>query len=56
MQEGETNTQCGINLRLCAWWQVKVIQRGGRKRVREKERKIKNKRREGQGDRRSKSQ
>jgi hypothetical protein len=33
-----------------------VIQKGGRKRVREKERKIKNKRREVQGDRRSKSQ
>ncbi len=56
MQEEKTNPALGIYLRVYAWWLVKVILREGRKRVREKESKIKNQRRDVQGDRRSKGE
>jgi hypothetical protein len=44
------------HLRLYAWWLVKVMQRVGGKRVREKESKIKNQRIDVQVDRRSNSE
>ncbi len=41
VQEKGTKTQGSIYLRLCSWWLVKVICRGERKRVTEKERRRK---------------